>query len=236
MYQFISSLQESINDAGIMKAVFLGGIPGSGKTYISSAITDGVLQPRIVNFDKYYEFLTALGYPTDSRHIIDRSKIMSKTQLFHFVNGMLPLMIDTTSSVNSDRTLARIEMLKSIGYDIGCVWINTDLETALQRAMSRDRKVPESIIRAAKEREGASMGLLKAHSTFFTEIDNSGTKLDDAAIQSAYKAAKKFYLAPMQNPKGIQVAKYLSQHGQTELTPTIFSTEKLQSMIDRWYV
>jgi len=55
LQQFI--INESINDKGILKSVFMGGTPGAGKSYVLKKITDGNVNPRIVNTDTWTEFL-----------------------------------------------------------------------------------------------------------------------------------------------------------------------------------
>ena len=53
-------ISEGINDKGIFKACFMAGTPGSGKSYVISKISDGAIEPRIVNSDKMTEFLKVL--------------------------------------------------------------------------------------------------------------------------------------------------------------------------------
>ena len=57
MKTFKEFLNEGINDKGLYKAVFLGGTPGSGKSYVQKQVKDGTIEPRIVNTDKFIEFL-----------------------------------------------------------------------------------------------------------------------------------------------------------------------------------
>jgi hypothetical protein len=51
LFQYIQELNESINDKGIFKAVFMSGSSASGKSYVISKITSGQIQPRMVNSD-----------------------------------------------------------------------------------------------------------------------------------------------------------------------------------------
>ena len=53
---FKTFLNESINDKGIFKAIFLVGIPGSGKSYTASKL-NGVISPKIVNTDIAVEYM-----------------------------------------------------------------------------------------------------------------------------------------------------------------------------------
>lgn len=47
---FSKFLTESINDKGKFKAIFIIGIPGSGKTYTISKLK-GIISPRVINTD-----------------------------------------------------------------------------------------------------------------------------------------------------------------------------------------
>ena len=50
-------LNESINDKGILKAIFVVGLPGAGKSYTISNLK-GQISPKIVNTDVALEFLS----------------------------------------------------------------------------------------------------------------------------------------------------------------------------------
>ena len=51
------SINESIEDKGILKACFMAGTPGAGKTYTISKVKSGQIEPRMVNTDKWTEFI-----------------------------------------------------------------------------------------------------------------------------------------------------------------------------------
>lgn len=231
-------LQESVNDRGIFKAIFLGGIPGAGKSTVNSNITDGAIQPKIVNTDKHIEFFGkkhAADLTTEfQKSFKDRSKILTRKDLVNYVNGALPLIIDSTSSNNS-RTVKRMSMLENLGYDIGVVWINTDLETAIERVASRGRKVPEDFIRQSKALEADNKAFFKRRTQLFVEVDNNNTELDQQVILQAYKKTSRFFHQQVYNPIGIQTIKKLHEAGEKYLTPTILSEEHLDSLINIWY-
>ena len=92
-------IQESINDKGILKCIIMSGIPGAGKTYVSSTINDGSIQPKVVNTDKYVE----LGKD------LDTSLLLNRESLVLYLNSMLPLLVDSTSS-NSSTLFNRVEI------------------------------------------------------------------------------------------------------------------------------
>src|SRR4030066_241455 len=153
-------LNESINDKGKFKAIFLAGAPGSGKSYTSKKIIDGGVQPRIVNPDKFYEYFLFNDGGLDI-DIMDTTTRLVKKQLFFYVDGMLPLLVDTTSSTIIS-TIRRKAMLESIGYDTGLCWVDTDLEIALQRNRERNRVVDEDFLRHAHESIQKNVHYLKS--------------------------------------------------------------------------
>ena len=56
--------------------------------------------------------------------------------LYNYINGMLPLFIDGTSN-DASNVLSRAGILESLGYDVGMIFIDTDIEVAKQRAIGR---------------------------------------------------------------------------------------------------
>ena len=165
------TLQESVYDKGIFKAVFLGGIPGAGKSYTISKITDGSISPQIVNFDKYAEYLgKVLGIKDVGGYVektfIDKAKSMTISQLSLYINSMLPLFIDSTSN-KINRAVYRDGVLKMFGYDTAMVWVDTPYETALKRIQQRERSVPEAFVKAVYDVQQENKEYYKSHFDFF---------------------------------------------------------------------
>lgn len=229
----ILQLQESINDRGLLKALVLGGIPGSGKTHVATQLKDGAIEPRIVNTDKYYEYFIRLGFDQGSRYFIDRAKILTQHQLFHYLNGMLPLIVDSTSS-DPERTTNRIKLLKHLGYDVAGVWITTDIEKAIERAANRDRKVSIEIIRRANFMQEKSKQILRKQVSPFIEINNTADTLDTLTIAKAYKAVRGFFHSHP-STVGKDVTKKMKEYNVDKLVPAIHSEEKLRSIAESWY-
>ena len=110
MISFKQSLTEGINDRGIFKAVFIVGTPSAGKSTVVATVGDGRIKPKLVNTDIPFEHMAfKAGYTDDDMadevtqtkawmELRDRVKIVAKNQLAQYLNGMLPLFIDGTSS------------------------------------------------------------------------------------------------------------------------------------------
>ena len=90
-------LTESINDKGIFKAIFMAGTPGAGKSYVINKINDGKIQPRIVNTDKLTEYF-GKGENVNWEIYGEKIQNITKNQLAFYLNSLLPLWIDGTSS------------------------------------------------------------------------------------------------------------------------------------------
>jgi len=99
-----TELQEGVYDPNILKAFFLAGGPGSGKSYVVKRTTSG-LGMKIVDSDPAFEkFLKQAGLslkmPDEeemSRDIVrDRAKALTKKQRNNYVEGRLGLIIDGT--------------------------------------------------------------------------------------------------------------------------------------------
>lgn len=239
---FKTYLSESVNDSGIFKALFMGGLPGSGKSYTISKITDGKIEPRIVNTDKMSEFLAKINKtklskdlaPEKLNAILDTSKHLTKNQLVNYINSMLPLLSDGTStSINN--ILRRRGQLESVGYDCGMVWVNTSLETAIDRAQKRDRHVDVEFIKHVHELSEENKSFFKSKFEFFLEINNNDGDLTDQVIQEAYKKVKYFYTEAVKNPIGKRNIAKLRHIKNHYLVPELYSKDDIENVVTSWY-
>lgn len=228
-------LLESVNDRGIFKAVFFAGIPGAGKSYVLNKISDGGIMPRVVNTDIYTEYLSKKFGRDISGEFdvhVDVIKKVTVNQLSGYVNGALPLFVDGTS--NSASSLFKREgILKSFGYDTGMVYIDTDLDVAIERSKERDRKVPEEFIRKVYESLSKNREYYKNHFEFFVEVKNSDGELTDKVVMDAYKKVRGFYSSDIQNPIGIE-SKNKMVNGY--LVPSVYrDISSIVRVVRGWY-
>jgi shikimate kinase len=233
------NLNESSYDKGLFKAIFFSGIPGSGKSYTIGKITAGDISPRIVNTDKYIEFLTKkFGVDVNSDEYYSKFKekiyTLNKSQLTLYINDMLPLFIDGTSN-NIESVFRREGILKSFGYDVGMVWINTDLNQAIDRAQRRDRKTPVEFIKKVHDSLEENMKYYKNHFKFFIEIKNSEGELTDSVINSAFKSTVNFFTSPVENPIGKNNLNTASKTSG-RLVPNVKpSLSNISNLLGGWY-
>ena len=157
-----NDLQEGLNDPNIFKAFFLAGGPGSGKSYVVRKTTGGT-GLQVVNSDDAFErYLEMAGLskkmPSSEEEPRDveraRAKKVTKARQGGYIEGRLGLIIDGTGK-DYDKIVAQSIKLKQLGYDTHMVFVNTSLDTALERNAKRDRSVPESLaIKSWKEVQG----------------------------------------------------------------------------------
>jgi len=232
-------INESINDKGILHACFMAGMSGSGKSYVISKISDGAIQPKIINTDKMVEFLKAFKN-TDWPNIADKVKISTKKQLVLYLNSLLPLWVDGTSS-NPSAVMKRNGILKSVGYDTSLIWIDTSLEQAIQRAKSRHEEGGREVIEIEIRKMYKELQGLKSYyaSDFqnFTEILNDEDELIDQTILSAYKKMRSFFNSPLKNPIGIKNVNKLKKSGGKYLIDLPkYNMGYLNKLVNNWYI
>lgn len=237
------TLNESIEDKGIFKAVFVVGSPAAGKSYTISQINDGRIQPRIVNTDKMYEFLSKTrgvdigkeGNPRAKRKLVDQAKHLSKSQLVHYINGMLPLFIDGTSS-DASNVLRRISLLESFGYDIGLIWVSADLDVTIERARQRLRHVDEELIKNIHDIAEENVKFLRGRASHFWKIENNEGELNNDVILKAYNEVSNFFRDEIRNPVGKRTVERMRENGWKYLVPHIYSKEQIERLVGSWYV
>ena len=233
--QFRQNTEAGVHDKGIFKAIFLSGGPGSGKSHIRNKLTGG-LGLRVVDSDILFKlYLKRDNIPLDfnSHSNFDanrREKLREKagqltdSRLALWVDARLGLVIDLTGKdVAWVRKLK--EWLNGLGYETYMVFVNTDLEVALERnrqrsIKSRDRTLPDSLVEKLWRQVQSNLGALQKMFTTgtgngqsnFIIIDNSedlpkddsGREILTDQIQRGYRAIIKFVNAPIKAPAARQ--------------------------------
>jgi dephospho-CoA kinase len=238
MISFKQFIAESVNDKGIMKAIFIIGLPGAGKSYTVKQLS-GSISPKVVNTDRATEYLAKKYKKTSTsknwNEFKDSAHRITNNTLLNYLDSMLPLFIDGTSNDVSN-ILNRIGILESIGYDIGVIFVHTDIDTAIARAKSRTgRDVDEDFIHTVDKKNLENAEYLKAKVNFFKQIDNTTDGLDDAVMQKAFKAVQGFYNEPISNPVGKRTLEELQEKKAKYLVPDVFTKEALDKKISSWY-
>ena len=205
-----NELQEGVYDPNILKAFFLAGGPGSGKSYVVKRTTGG-LGMKILNSDDHFERLLKQAgldskMPPEEKQprdvARDRAKEITKRQRDNYVDGRLGLIIDGTGK-NYDKLAYQSRELEGLGYDTHMIFVNTSLDVALQRNKERDRSVPEPI--AVKSWNAVQRNIGKFSNFFkgnFIIVDNNNK--DDDMMQEVFKRVRALATRKVKNQRGLQ--------------------------------
>ena len=176
-----NDLQEGLNDPNIFKAFFLAGGPGSGKSFVVRATTGGT-GLKVVNSDDAFEKLLkdanlSLKMPPEEKEPRDvarkRAKALTKSRRDNYIEGRLGLIIDGTGK-NYEKIASQSKDLRQLGYDTHMIFVNTSLDTALQRNAERPRSVPESIVVKSWNDVQSNIGAFSQHfRENFIVVDNN---------------------------------------------------------------
>ena len=181
-----NDLQEGLNDPNIFKAFFLAGGPGSGKSYVVRKTTGGT-GLQVVNSDDAFErYLEMAGLskkmPSSEEKPRDveraRAKKVTKARQGGYIEGRLGLIIDGTGK-DYDKIAAQSIKLKQLGYDTHMIFVNTSLDTALERNAKRERSVPESLAIKSWKEVQSNIGKFSQHfRQNFVVVDNNDATED----------------------------------------------------------
>ena len=216
-------LQEGLNDPNIFKAFFLAGGPGSGKSYVVRKTTGGT-GLQIVNSDDAFErYLKIAGLsqkmPEDETAERDierkRAKRVTKARQEGYLEGRLGLIIDGTGK-DFDKIAKQSNQLKQLGYDTHMIFVNTSLDTALERNAKRDRSVPESIAVKSWKTVQSNIGKFSQHfRQNFIVVDNNDSEED--VMTPVFKQIKGLLKKKVKSPFAKQwVMQQMKERGITK--------------------
>ena len=208
-------INEGVYDPSVLKAIFLAGGPGSGKSYVTSKVTGG-MGFKIVNSDAAFELFLkraniggkgmnipaftpaeydqAMDFRTDAKRV-------TKAMQSGYTSGRLGIIIDGTGKDYAKISAQRSKLIE-LGYDTYMIFVNTTLETALERNQMRARTVPEDIVTASWKAVQSNLG--KFQSLFgranISIVDGESTT--DKVFMKLWKVVKKFSTKRVQNAIG----------------------------------
>jgi len=227
---FEQFLGEGVNDPGILKAFFMAGGPGSGKSYVagelfslpkdSNASVSYDLGLKLVNSDAAFELLLKkanidMAELMDLKdkdpaawqaamQIRDKAKKITKGTQKMYIQGRLGMVIDGTGK-NYKKIEGQVKELRELGYDCYMVFVNTSKEVALDRNNNRPRKLPEDMVsqmwQEVQDNLGKFQRLFKAKR--FEIVDNSEYG-DTTPTDLVGKEIRKFMKQPVSNSIGRQ--------------------------------
>jgi hypothetical protein len=192
------SLVEGVYDPGILKAVFLAGGPGSGKSAVAATLFDAgsavkslsVSGLKMVNSDTAFELLLKKGgygldiaampddlykfvTSDDPNSVRSQAKKIMQRQFDHYKEGRVGIIVDGTGDDHKKIKKQKKE-LEKLGYDCYMVYVNTTLDVAQERNMYRARKLKPELVKAiwtdVQQNAGAFQGMFGGNMTI---VDNT---------------------------------------------------------------
>jgi predicted kinase len=222
------SINEGINDPGILKAFFMAGGPGSGKSFVANELfgfPKGQVSSvsyatglKLVNNDNAFEkAMKNAGldvgklaqYAKDKKMwgeivmpLRNKAKNLTRRMQNNYIGGRLGQVIDGTGK-DFDKIKGHRRLYQDMGYDTYMVFVNTSKEVALERNRMRERKLDDKMVE--KMWEAVQQNLGKFQELFGTDkmiiVDNSSYD-NDELLDQIEKEINKRLRKPVQNPIG----------------------------------
>ena len=214
---FSTFLNEGVYDRAVLKAFFMAGGPGSGKSYVADAsIVPKRAGLKVVNSDEFFEkALRKVNMSTDlgsldsdqfeyAMELRTKAKALTDRRKDLFIKAKLGLLLDGTGH-DYQGIKKQVNLLKELGYDVYMVFVNTSKDVAIQRNQERERKVPEEIVierwQDVQENIGKFQNLFGA--TNFIIVDNNDAKEEGKRLlKRTFIKVDKLIDKPLRNPTG----------------------------------
>ena len=170
-------VDEGAYDPHIFKAVFMAGSPGAGKSTVANMLFRGS-GLKVLNVDSFWQLFKSQGKQGN----YERYWELYKKQEGNLLDGRLGLIIDGTAK-NPERMAKVKHDLESMGYETAMVFVNTSLDTSLQRVTQRaqgstkdaGREIDPQFVKDAWEKTQKGLGALQSlfQGNFFIVDNNS---------------------------------------------------------------
>jgi len=195
MLNFKRYLDEGRNDPGIFHAIFMAGGPGSGKSTVAAQLGLRPLGFVDINSDTAFETglkksLLSLKMPDSEeypRNIVRGiAKKTANAKHGHAIDGRLAMVIDGTGK-DSKKIGKKVKDLELLGYETAMVFVNTDLETALERNEKRERSLkPAVVTKMWKQVQSNLKSFKKTFGSRLYVIDNNNYEVSGAQSAKVY--------------------------------------------------
>lgn len=192
-------IEEGVNDPAIFKAVFLAGGPGSGKSFMVGKTALTSFGMKLINSDPAFEAqLAKAGLKATPEDIFtDKgqaarkvAKTLTKKQMELAINGRLGLVIDGTGK-DYEKISGQATKLKQMGYEVAMIFVNTDLQTAIDRDQKRSRTLGAKEVTKMWNDVQKNLGKFqKFFGNMMVIVDNSDGADYETGSMTAYKKMK----------------------------------------------
>ena len=187
------------------KVIFMAGGPGSGKSSVIKGLGLKEQGFKIVNQDISLEWLMKNnGLPTDMKDFTPEqaskfgslswdARMIAKRKQTKFQGQGDGIIVDGTG--NSLKTMQdQVQEFKNKGYDVQMIFVETSLETALERNRARkERSLRDGIVKRTHESvQSNKQSFKEMFAGNFTEIKTDNLKQNDPMPARAIKQMDKF--------------------------------------------
>ena len=187
--------------------------------------TTGGTGLKVVNSDDAFEKLLkdanlSLKMPPEEKAPREvqrkRAKALTKSRRDNYVEGRIGLIIDGTGK-DYDKIASQSKDLRQLGYDTHMIFVNTSLDTALQRNAERTRSVPDSIVVNSWNEVQSNIGSFSQHfRENFIVVDNNDAGED--VFVKVFKQIKGLLRKKVQSPLAKQwVMQQMKDRGITRM-------------------
>ena len=203
-------LNEGVYDPGIFKVFILAGGPGSGKTFVTKSVFAGT-GLKVINSDTYFErelkkASLSLQMPDseeeDRKPLRAKAKLTALSSLQVYMRGRLGMIIDSTGR-DYDMVARHVQYFKAMGYDTYMIFVNTNLDVALERNRRRERTVPEYITTKNWKETQGNMGryqrLFGMNNFIVVDNNKSDFELTTLTMNKVGKIVNKYLKAGITN-------------------------------------
>lgn len=230
--EYTTFVQESINDKHLLKACFVTGGPGSGKSYITEKTFNG---PPVcfVDSDNIFErkmkqFELSLKIhqlsPKDLEFSVQLRQLaiqLTEIRKDEWINSLLPLIINGTGK-DFEKIKEQKEVLNGFGYDVSMIFINTSLDVALERDSGRERTLGDDLVQNMWNLVQNNIGKFQSLITkgeypgYYQIIDNN-EKLEGEKQKEFLRQlniiANEVIKTPLENRIGIELLSVMKENG-----------------------
>lgn len=207
------NFMEGVNDPSIFKAVFLAGGPGSGKSFVVGKTSLKSLGFRLINSDDAFEKgLKRAGLTMNPEDIFSAqgqavratAKALTGKIMVRALEGRNGIVVDGTGK-DYAKIKKQVDLVRDLGYAVMMIFVNTDLETALNRNKARPRSLPdkevEKMWKSVQNNIGKFQGLFRGR---MIVVDNSDDSDIETSTMNAYKTVMTWAKKPPENAKAVK--------------------------------
>jgi len=201
MIDFKSFISEGLEDTASFKAIMMAGGAGSGKSFVIALAGLRAYGMKVSNSDPHYEGMLAKAgltlTPDDiasaqGQAIRGRAKVLTDKEKEMWLKGRLGIIIDGTGK-DLDDVKSECQQLKDMGYDVGMIFVNTPLETSIERDKNRTRTIGVKLVTQTWKAVQANRNDFKRmFGKQFVEIENASTTTIEDLTAQANKAMQRF--------------------------------------------